>query len=93
MPTSIADEEFITLKEACKRVPGRVHVNTIRRWMDRGFNGVILKSWRCGNRRLTSVAAIDAFMAATTGIRNANPHSTSSAHQRAESTLDAMGVV
>jgi len=84
--------EYITLAEATKVIPGRPHINTVRRWCDRGFNGVILESWRCGNRRLTSIPAIDEFMKATTGIQGSGPSRKSTAHQRAEEQLDEMGV-
>ena len=92
MASSIAEVEFFPLQIACKRIPGRPHVNTVRRWCDRGFKGVVLQSWRCGNRRLTSIAAIDAFIQATTGIHAPKPRVTSNAHKRAEAKLDAEGV-
>jgi len=92
MAISIADVEYIPLQDACKRIPGRPHVNTVRRWCDRGFNGVILQSWRCGNRILTSIPAIDAFIQATTGIHHPGPRITSNAHKWAEAKLDAEGV-
>jgi len=93
VPGSIADVEYLTIAEAAKRIPGQPHKNTVRRWFDRGFNGVVLQSWRCGNRRMTTVAAIDAFIAATTGqARHDKPVAPSTAHQQAEVILDSMGV-
>ncbi len=89
---SIADTEYITLTEACKLIPGRPHRNTVIRWCDRGYNGIILKSWRCGNRRVTNIPAIDDFLAETSGIKGKNPHRASLAHQCAEAQLDAMSI-
>jgi hypothetical protein len=92
MPDSISDVQYITVVEACKILPGRPHRNTIIRWFDRGYRGVRLKCWRCGNRRVTSISAIDEFIAATTGSQGPVPTSTSPGHQHAESQLDVRGV-
>ena len=93
MPKSISDAKFLTLAEACKIIPGRPHRNTIIRWCQRGYGGIILESWRCGNRRVTTVESIDKFIAATSGVKDPNPRrSESIAHKRAEAQLDAMGV-
>lgn len=93
MKKSISQAKYLTLAEAARLIPGRPHINTIRRWCSYpGFKGIVLKSWRFGNRRITDLSAIDAFMAATTGLQNPNPCRTSTSHQRAEAQLDAMGV-
>ena len=84
--------ELITLQEAAKRIPGRCHVNTVRRWASsRGHNGIRLKSWRCGRRILTSASAIDDFIAATTEAQ-APESVVSSSQQQDEVELDALGV-
>jgi hypothetical protein len=88
---SVSHNELITFKEAAKRVPGRCHVNTLRRWGSKGHKGVILETWRCARRILTSAAAIDKFISATTGVQSTEPVATSS-HQQAVAQLDAMGV-
>ena len=93
MAISIAEVEFFPLQIASKRIPGHPHINTIRRWCDRGFKGVVLQSWRCGNRRLTSIPAIDAFIQATTGIHDPRAGINSNAHKQAEAKLDAMGII
>ena len=89
MPKSI---EYLTLSEAARILPGRTHVNTVRRWFDRGYRGVILRSWRCGNRRITTRQAIDEFIEATTGIAEKTTPQKSSAHLKAEAELDLLGV-
>jgi uncharacterized protein DUF1580 len=90
---SVADAKYLTLAEACRLIPGRPHRNTVGRWITHGYAGIILKSWRCAGKRVTTVQAIDEFLAATTGVKDPNPRrSASIAHQRAEAQLDAMGV-
>ncbi len=93
MPRSIQDADYLTMSQAAKLIPGTVHKNTLIRWCDRGFAGIILESYRCGNRRMTTVQAIDAFISATSRCNDPNPRrTTTSAHQRAEAELDALGV-
>lgn len=92
MPQSISEATYITVNDTCKILPGRPHRNTVIRWFDRGFKGIRLESWRCGNRRVTTVQAIDKFLAETSGFQNPNPPSTSPGHRYAESKLDAMGI-
>lgn len=92
MPKSIVDVEYITLAEASKRTPGRPHVNTIRRWCDSGFRGVVLESWRCGRRRLTTIAAVDQFIRSTTGLQAPVSRGTSTRHQLAEAELNRRGI-
>ena len=56
------DDEFLTLEEASKVMPGRPHKNTIRRYMHKGHRGKFLRSWRCGNRLITSRQSIRDFL-------------------------------
>ncbi|NOY41175.1 MAG: DUF1580 domain-containing protein [Planctomycetes bacterium] len=92
MPSSIASGDFLTLNEACNHVPGRPHVNTLRRWCDRGFDGVILKSWRCGHRRLTTLGAINDFISAMTANDASCAPLPTAGHRHAEQQLDDLGV-
>ena len=98
MQSSVADARYITLKEASRLIPGRPHLNTIRRWCSkRGCGGIVLESWRFGNRRVTSLAAIDKFFEKTSGVSHrlskSNPErSLSARHKAAEAELDDMGV-
>ncbi len=88
MPT---DAKFITFQEATRLIPSRPHINTIRRWADRGYQGIKLRTVRCGRRRMVPVEAIEEFMRATSGLHAPDP-AQSDAHKRAEAKLDAMGV-
>ena len=54
--------QSISLREACGLLPGSPHVNTARRWADRGVRGVLLETWRVGGRRFTSEGAILEFI-------------------------------
>ena len=64
---------FITFKEATRLIPSRPHINTIRRWADRGYRGIKLRTVRCGRRRLVPVEAIEEFMRATSGFHAPAP--------------------
>jgi hypothetical protein len=59
---SIVLSQSISLREACELMPGCPHVNTVRRWADRGVRGVLLKTWRVGGRWFTSEEAILEFI-------------------------------
>ena len=91
MPHSIGHVQYITLAEACKLIPGRPHVNTVRRWCDRGYNNAVLSSWRFAGKRVTTLAAIDAFFAQTSSADSTAARAPDS-HAAAEKKLDAMGV-
>ena len=80
---------FITLEKAAKLIPDRCHVNTVRRWGSRGHKGIRLKTWRCGRRILTTEAAINEFIAATTEAQAPEPVASSS-HIVAKAKLDAL---
>ena len=84
--------DLITLAEAAKIFPGHPHRNTLIRWCMRGYSGVILASWKCGNRRVTTAKAIDEFIASTSKVDDPNPRRNSSSHQIAEARLDAAGI-
>jgi len=91
---SLANGEYITLLEACAVIPGRPHINTVKRWASRGYAGVILETWKLGQRRVTSIPALDRFFAATTDVTDPNPRNSSGGpHRQAEAKLDAMGIV
>jgi len=92
MIRSITDIRYVTLQDACnKHIPSRPHLNTIKRWCDRGYNGIVLQSCKHGNRRMTSIEWIDEFFAKTAGTQAATSQQSVS-HQEAERALDAMGV-
>ena len=57
-----APEEYLSMTEAAKLIPGRPSVSTVHRWAGRGVDGVVLASIRAGGRRYTSMSAIDEFL-------------------------------
>jgi uncharacterized protein DUF1580 len=90
----LGNTKYLTLSEASHYFPGRPHRNTIIRWCNRGYAGVKLASWRCGNRRVVTAESIENFIQATTKAKDPNPRRTSSSHQWAEAKLDSiMGTV
>jgi len=58
---SRAPSNYLTLSEAAKRIPGKPHVKTVRRWCLRGVHGVRLRSWKFGRQLCTTDAALDEF--------------------------------
>lgn len=79
---------YLSAREACAHLPGRPHLNTVRRWMAEGISGVRLRSTRFGGKRLTTAAWCDEFIMA---VQAANPE-TDIGHHRANAILDAFGV-
>lgn len=57
----IAHEQLLSMLEAAKRVPGRVHVSTVWRWSLRGVRGRVLETVIIGGRRYTSAEALERF--------------------------------
>jgi len=93
MPSSTATE--FPLTQAPKRIPGRPHINTVRRWSTVGCGGVVLKTWRYGNTIVTTDAAIADFRNACTAQKQSSAAPTAAptdAQARAERRLDEMGV-
>jgi hypothetical protein len=66
MVALISNESLIPVSDAPKHVPGRPHIATIWRWIQRGCRGVRLETWLVGGRRFTSLEAIDRFIERTT---------------------------
>jgi hypothetical protein len=63
----ILDEQFVTLENACKFIPGlrpgkNVNRSTIYRWSDSGVRGVRLETIQVGGRRMTTHEAIKRFI-------------------------------
>jgi hypothetical protein len=95
-------EKMVTLSQAAKLMPGRPDVSTLWRWRTRGLNGVRLATIKCGHKRLTSLEAIRAFIAASTAAADgesrkevAKPESPSSRKRRLERVdveLDRLGI-
>lgn len=56
-------DEFISISEACKLIPGRPHMATVFRWTLNGVGGVRLESAKVGGRRFVTRAALEDFIA------------------------------
>ena len=79
--------EYLSVRQACAHVPGRPHVNSIRRWMTEGCYGIKLRSVRFGGKRLTTKQWLAEFTDAVTS-RGGQPGE----HLEAEAKLDSLGV-
>jgi hypothetical protein len=55
------NEHLISTTQATREVPGRPHVSTVWRWINRGVRGVKLETVMVGGRRFTSREAIARF--------------------------------
>lgn len=97
MPTQNCYEPLVdAIYQATGRRP---HLTTALRWCLKGTSGIKLESWKIGGRRMTTVDAVNAFVAATTAasgpgsgsVAVENPRS-NSAHLEAMRRLDAEGI-
>lgn len=90
-------EEFISLAEAARLIPGRPHLSTFYRWRTRGVNGIKLETVRIGGRRMISRSALVQFITAVTAaVDQHDPKMMLSAHRQnmiihAEKELDRRG--
>lgn len=80
-------EQFVTFAKAAEVLPTRPHINTLRRWANKGVGGVVLESWKLGTVRVTTIEALERFLLATSGKQ---PNRTAS---NAEQKLDSLGIV
>lgn len=58
----------IPLASASEFIPGNPHATTIQRWATTGIRGVRLETWRVGAKWLTTISAIEKFIAATSNL-------------------------
>ena len=75
----ITSESLISLKEACASLPGRPHISTIWRWIQRGIDGIRLETVKVGGKRFTSAEALERFIQATTAASGGRPQVSTSA--------------
>ena len=85
----ITETEYLSFPEAARKLPGRIHVNTLQRWARKGFGGTVLESWKIGNKRFTTADALVRFCEATSKV----PHVKSHAYKQAKSKLASAGIV
>ena len=67
MNIDIENDQLIPIKDVPKHCPGRPHVSTVWRWVQRGIRGNRLETILWGGRRFCSREAIQRFVEATTG--------------------------
>ena len=92
--------QYQPLVDAIYEATGRrPHLTTALRWCLKGTSGIKLESWKVGGRRVTTVDAVEAFVAATTaasgqrdGVVVATSQRVKSAHLAAMRSLDAEGI-
>lgn len=88
MSTSILDQNLISIKEASGLLPGRPHVSTIWRWIERGVGGHRLPCFKIGGHRYISRTDLESFIMAISGT-NAPKSVTSKQRVKAIAKADA----
>lgn len=96
------DIQTETIVPVCKipsHAPGRPHIATCWRWINRGVRGVKLETVLIGGRRFTSLEALQRFVERTTAAADGastvtalTPSAQRNAHERACHELDAAGI-
>lgn len=85
--------DAITLAEAAQLFSPVPHAATVWRWATKGTRGSKLQSWMLGGKRVTTPAAVEAFLR---GL-NAPTHGTANAKedfaQRAKDDMAALAVL
>jgi len=59
-------EHMLTIAEAARELPGRPHISTLWRWVQRGCRGVRLETVLIGGIRYTSRESLQRMVEATT---------------------------
>lgn len=62
---SLTTDKLISLPEAARRLPGKVHPATLWRWSAKGRSGKKLKTLRIGRLRYTTLEALERFLEET----------------------------
>lgn len=57
----VTSDSIMTLSQAARQLPDRLHVSTLHRWANRGIRGVRLEVVRLGGRVYTSAEALQRF--------------------------------
>lgn len=80
----IAAEQLLSLKDAARRLPGRLHYSTIFRWATTGTRYGRLETVVIGGQRYTSIEALQRFAESSTRAANGeNPSTVTSKSRRA----------
>jgi hypothetical protein len=95
----IQNETLVPVAKIPSHVPGRPHLATCWRWIQRGCRGVKLETILVGGRRFTSTLALQTFFDRTTAaadgtstVTASTPSAQRKAHERACRELDAAGI-
>ena len=63
----IEPEDAVSVKQARELIPGRPDISTIHRWINKGLDGVKLKSVKAGGKRFTTKHWLNEFFAELSG--------------------------
>ena len=78
MSVRLLSETLMSLPDACLAFPGRkVSLPTLHRWRNSGARGICLETVLVGGRRMTSMEAIQRFLAAQNGQSGSGDNATS----------------
>lgn len=95
----IQTETLVPINEIPSHVPGRIHIATCWRWIQRGCRGVKLETLLIGGKRFSSLEALQRFAETTTiaadgtsTIRASTPSARRKAHEKACRELDEAGI-
>jgi hypothetical protein len=86
------NQDFLSMREAAKRLPTRPHISTVIRWAERGCRGIRLKTWLIGGVRVTSEQALSEFLSGLNGERVEITRATAERLNAAEKALDEAGI-
>ncbi len=99
MTIDITSDTLIPVSEIPSHLPGKVHVATVWRWIQRGCRGVRLETCLIGGRRHSSIEALQTFVDQTTAaadntstVTASTPSARRKAHKKANQELDAAGI-
>ena len=94
----IHTESLIAIKDIPAHLPGRVHIASGWRWIQRGCRGVKLETAMIGGKRYGSPESLQRFAELTTAaadgtstVKASTPSAARKRHERGNRELDAAG--
>lgn len=75
-------EQMLTITSAARELPGKPHVSTVWRWINRGVRGVTLDTILVGGIRYTSREALQRFCECITAAADGKPAPVRTSRQR-----------
>ncbi|HUG71771.1 MAG TPA: DUF1580 domain-containing protein [Pirellulaceae bacterium] len=95
----LQSETLVPVSQIPSHVPGRPHLATCWRWIQRGCRGVKLETILVGGRRFTSTLALQTFVERTTAaaagtstVTASTPSAARKRHKQACRQLDEVGI-